>query len=263
MGITTEIPKTVQWSGKPVPVYPMQTVDFSRLLSQEPAEIEKLVKCCQDEGFFYIDLQGIDGRRMLDDQQETLKLMHRFFESPLEVKNEYGLVSPHLGYEPVGSRTGVLENTKDGYEMIKVSYLRTMCKHHVNSCPQVSRDEIQRDAPHIPRNIKNSGDIKVLENAIAGANIITKTILSALSTGLGLTGAARFENSHRNHRPSTSTLAMMHYIPSDPVTDKNIGHQKHTDISSLTLLFSEQWGLQIRPPGKALSPNAFSFLRQP
>jgi hypothetical protein len=157
----------------------------------------------------------------------------------------------------------VLENTKDGYEMIKVSCLRITCKHHVNFCPQVSRDEIQRDAPHIPRNIKNSGDIKVLENAIAGANIITKTILSALSTGLGLTGAARFENSHRNHRPSTSTLAMMHYIPSDPVTDKNIGHQKHTDISSLTLLFSEQWGLQIRPPGKTLPRDAVSFFRQP
>ncbi|KAF8850389.1 Clavaminate synthase-like protein [Acephala macrosclerotiorum] len=232
MGITTEVPKMVQWNGRQVPVYPMQTVDFSQLLSQEPAEIEKLVKCCQTEGFFYIDLQGIDGRRMLDDNQETLKLMHRFFESPLEVKNEYGLVSPHLGYEPVGSRTGVLENTKDGYEMIKVS-----------------RDEIQRDSPHIPRNIKNSGDIKVLENAIAGSNIITKTILSALSTGLGLTGAARFENTHRNHRPSTSTLAMMHYIPSNPETSKKIGHQKHTDISSLTLLFSEQWGLQIRPPG--------------
>lgn len=99
----------------------MQTIDFSRLLSQEPAEIEKLVLCCQKEGFFYIDLQGIDGRRMLDDQTETLKLMKHFFESPLEVKNEYGLVTPHLGYEPVGSRTGVLANTKDGYEVIKVS----------------------------------------------------------------------------------------------------------------------------------------------
>jgi isopenicillin N synthase-like dioxygenase len=263
MGITTEVPKTVQWNGKQVPVYPMQTVDFSRLLSQEPAEIEKLVDCCQTEGFFYIDLQGIDGRRMLDDQQETLRLMKRFFESPLEVKNEFGLVSPHLGYEPVGSRTGVLENTKDGYEMIKVSYLITIRARHVNSCPKVSRDEIQADAPHIPRNIKNSGDIKVLENAIAGSNIITKTILSALSTGLGITGAARFENTHRNHRPSTSTLAMMHYIPSDPVTDKNIGHQKHTDISSLTLLFSEQWGLQIRPPGKPPSQSNVSFLPQP
>ncbi|KAH8159150.1 hypothetical protein CIB48_g9110 [Xylaria polymorpha] len=42
---------------------------------------------------------------------------------------------------------------------------------------------------------------------------------------------------------------MMHYIPSDPRTDTNIGHQKHTDISSLTLLFSEEWGMQIRPPG--------------
>lgn len=232
MAISTEIPQTVDWQGKKVPVYPMQTIDFSRLLSQEPAEVQKLVSCCQTDGFFYIDLQGIDGRRMLDDQQETLKLMDRFFESPLEVKNQYGLIAPHLGYEPVGSRTGVLENTKDGYEMIKVS-----------------RDEIQRNSPHIPDNIKNSTDIKVLENAIAGSNIVTKAILSALSTGLGLTGAARFENSHRNHRPSTSTLAMMHYIPSDPATDKNIGHQKHTDISSLTLLFSEQWGLQIRPPG--------------
>jgi hypothetical protein len=114
---------------------------------------------------------------------------------------------------------------------------------------QVSRDEIQKNSPHIPQNIKNSTDIKVLENAIAGSNIVTKTILSALSTGLGLSGAARFENSHRNHKQSTSTLAMMHYIPCDPVTEKNIGHQKHTDISSLTLLFSQQWGLQIRPPG--------------
>ncbi|KAH9885048.1 Clavaminate synthase-like protein [Xylariomycetidae sp. FL2044] len=232
MGISTEIPQTVEWQGKQVPVYHMDTVDFSKLLSQEPAEIEKTLQCCQNEGFFYIDLAGIDGRRMLDDQQETLKLMHRFFESPEEAKNEYGLISPHLGYEPVGSRTGVLENTKDGYEMIKVS-----------------RDEIQRNNPHLPHVIKNSPDMKILENAIAGSNIITKTILSALSTALGRTGSARFENSHRNDRPSTSTLAMMHYIPSDPSKDHNVGHQKHTDISSLTLLFSEQWGLQIRPPG--------------
>jgi len=113
---------------------------------------------------------------------------------------------------------------------------------------QVSRDEVQRSSPHIPSIIKNSPDIAILENAIAGCNIVTKTILSALSTGLGLTGAARFENSHRNDRPSTTTLAMMHYVPSDPTIDQKIGHQKHTDISSLTLLFSEQWGLQIRPP---------------
>lgn len=121
---------------------------------------------------------------------------------------------------------------------------------------QVARDEIQKSSPHLPNVIKNSPDIKILENAIAGCNIITKTILSSLSSGLGLTGAARFENTHRNDRPSTTTLAMMHYIPSDPAAQK-IGHQKHTDISSLTLLFSEEWGLQIRPPGA----REFGFVR--
>jgi isopenicillin N synthase-like dioxygenase len=166
MGITTEVPKTVQWNGKQVPVYPMQTVDFSQLLSQEPAEIEKLVRCCQTEGFFYIDLQGIDGRRMLDDQQETLALMHRFFESPLEVKNEYGLVSPHLGYEPVGSRTGVLENTKDGYEMIKVSYLSdtvTIRERHVNSfhrCPEMRSKETHPTSPATSRTAETSRSSK-------------------------------------------------------------------------------------------------------
>ncbi|RDL38509.1 Uncharacterized protein BP5553_02849 [Venustampulla echinocandica] len=231
MAISTEVPETVQWNGKSVPVYPMETISFERLLSQEPAELEKILSCCNTEGFFYLDLQGIDGRRMLEDQKKTLELMHHFFGSPIEAKNQYGLVTPHLGYEPVGSRTGVFENTKDGYEMIKVS-----------------RDEIQRDGPHLPSIIKNSPSIAILENAIADCNIATKTILSALSTALGLTGAARFENSHRNDKPSTTTLSMMHYIPTDP-SDKQIGHQKHTDISSLTLLFSEQWGLQIRPPG--------------
>ncbi|RYP92842.1 hypothetical protein DL770_001013 [Monosporascus sp. CRB-9-2] len=232
MAPSTEIPQTVQWNGRTVPVYPMETVDYSRLLSQEPEEVEKVLRCCQKEGYFYLDLSGIDGRRMLEDQKETLELMYRFFGSPLEAKNQFGLVAPHLGYEPIGSRNGVLENTRDGYEMIKVS-----------------RDEIQKDYPHIPDVIKNSPDIKTLENAIAGSNVVTKVILSALSTAMGLTGAERFENSHRNERPSTSTLAMMHYIPSDPAADLNVGHQKHTDISSLTLLFAEQWGLQVRPPG--------------
>jgi hypothetical protein len=32
-------------------------------------------------------------------------------------------------YEPVGSRTGVLENTKDGYEMIKVREPQTATNH--------------------------------------------------------------------------------------------------------------------------------------
>jgi isopenicillin N synthase-like dioxygenase len=196
MAPTIEPPQTVEWQGKSVPVWPMQTVDYGLLLSQDPAEVDKVLNACLDDGYFYLDLQSIDGRRMLGDREETLKLMHRFFEKPIEHKNQYGLISSHLGYEPVGNRTGAFgAGTKDGYEMLKVS-----------------RDEIQRGSPKVPDVIKNNGDLQVLENAIGSCNTITKVILSALSTGMNLTGAARFENSHRNDRPSTTTVSLVVFI---------------------------------------------------
>lgn len=230
--MTADILHHVTWNGEQVPVYDMDTIDFGKVISSEPAELQRLVKCCQEKGYFYLDLKGIDGKRVLEDQKSTLDVMYRFFDQPVEAKNQFGLVSPHLGYEPIGSRNGVLKDTRDGYEMIKVS-----------------RDEIQKALPHVPDVLKESADLKALENAIASCNIVSKAVLTGLSTALGLTGEERFENRHRNERPSTTTLAMMHYIPANPSQDKHVGHQKHTDISSLTLLFAEQWGLQIRPPG--------------
>jgi isopenicillin N synthase-like dioxygenase len=192
MAPVIEPPQTVEWQGKQVPVWPMQTINYALLLSQDPAEVDKVLNACLEEGYFYLDLESIDGGRMLGDQQETLKLMKRFFEAPIEQKNEYGLIASHLGYEPVGSRTGAFgAGTKDGYEMLKVS-----------------RDEIQRGSPKVPQPIKNNGDLRILENTIGSCNTITKVILSALSTGMNLTGAARFENSHRNDRPSTTTVIL-------------------------------------------------------
>lgn len=114
---------------------------------------------------------------------------------------------------------------------------------------QVSREEIRTSSPNLPSIVHNADDIKTFSDFIAGSNIITKTMLSCLSSALGLNGEARFESMHRNEHKSKSALAMMCYLPGDVKTSKEIGHQKHTDIGSLTLLFSEQWGLQILPPG--------------
>lgn len=83
--------RTVQFEGKDAPVANLETVDFEKLLSNEPDEVNKLLRCCQVEGFFYLDLRGIDGRRTIDDQQRLLGLMARFFHSSFEEKNEIGL----------------------------------------------------------------------------------------------------------------------------------------------------------------------------
>lgn len=99
-------PQTVEWNGQKVPVWGMQTINYGLLLSQNPSEIDKVVNACLEDGYFYLDLQGIDGRRMLADQKETLKLMKRFFDAPIEQKNEFGLISSHLGYVVVSPSRG-------------------------------------------------------------------------------------------------------------------------------------------------------------
>lgn len=83
-------------------------------------------------------------------------------------------------------------------------------------------------------------------NFIERSQYVTTTLLSCLSDALGLEGSARFENSHRDGEPTNTTLVMLKYPRNSNST--NIGHNKHTDIGSVTFLFSSQWGLQVVTP---------------
>lgn len=113
------------------------------------------------------------------------------------------------------------------------------------------------DKLNVPSILNNDDDLKVMRDFAGSANIITKTLLSCLSNALGLTGKDRFEAYHRNWQETNSTLAMFRYIPGDEGKTETCGHQQHTDIGSLTLLFSEQWGLQVQPANKPGAPFEF------
>lgn len=89
--------KPIEFQGRPLQIAQLGVIDFSRLLSQEPLELEKLVHLCKTEGFFYLNLQDIDGRRMLDDKARLLKVMEKFFTSSHDEKNEIGLPSQEHG----------------------------------------------------------------------------------------------------------------------------------------------------------------------
>lgn len=52
---------------KQVPIYLMDTVDFSTVRSQGPPELEILLTYhCKEDGFICLDLKSVDGRRFLD-----------------------------------------------------------------------------------------------------------------------------------------------------------------------------------------------------
>jgi isopenicillin N synthase-like dioxygenase len=82
---------------------------------------------------------------------------------------------------------------------------------------------------------------------ISGTHSIALKLLECLSTGMGLTGATRFENSHRADVPARTTMILFRH-PRELEQGGGLDHNMHTNIGSLTLLFCETFGLQVCSP---------------
>lgn len=82
---------------------------------------------------------------------------------------------------------------------------------------------------------------------ITATHDITQLILEALSAALGLKGLKDFRAFHRDGRPSLSTMSVFRYPKQDDIKE-GVGHNKHTDLGTLTFLLTEQWGLQVLSP---------------
>lgn len=100
-------------------------------------------------------------------------------------------------------------------------------------------------APQLPGTVKKNVDL--FDSFISGSHTVVLKILESLSTGLGLTGDLRFEEKHRTDVPARTTMVLFRY-PRQVHEGAGIGHNMHTDIGSLTLLFCADYGLQILHP---------------
>lgn len=108
---------------------------------------------------------------------------------------------------------------------------------------QISRREFLKGSVDIATSVSSQSGC--FFSFIDNAHAITVMILSRLSSELGLTLPSRFEAHHDDAGPSTSTLGLLRYPKHDKNTaSSNVGHNKHTDVGSLTFLLARQWGLQ-------------------
>jgi isopenicillin N synthase-like dioxygenase len=99
--------------------------------------------------------------------------------------------------------------------------------------------------PQLPVTVKEHMDL--FDNFISVSHAVVIKLLERLSTALGLVGELRFEERHRADVPSRTTIVLFRY-PRQVVEGGGIGHNMHTDIGSLTLLFCQDYGLQILSP---------------
>ena len=83
--------------GSPVNIAPLETIDFSRIATKEPAEAAKLLKAAQSDGFFYLDLQNDVADLMLAERRNIVHIMEKYFDQPFEVKMKDDRGLPNCG----------------------------------------------------------------------------------------------------------------------------------------------------------------------
>ena len=130
-------------NGEEVEIAPLVTIDFHKLIEGDPTEADRLLESCENDGFFYLNLQGPHpSSKILNDQNALLEVMRNYFVQPEEIKEEDNIESMtdgcvaftmtsnwHLAYgvlrfKPVGTFAGVKRNSRDCYETLRVIIIR-------------------------------------------------------------------------------------------------------------------------------------------
>ena len=106
------------------------------------------------------------------------------------------------------------------------------------------RDKMAQKNLVLPDPLRDCSEL--LERFSACCDMALQTMLSCLSDALELDRANRFENSHRIGEPSDCGLLLVSQPCKSKLTD--VTDSTHTDTGSLTLLFCEQWAVQIELP---------------
>ena len=81
---STAIHNTATIGGSQVDVVSLETIDYGRLASKEPAEVEKLLHASQMPGFFHLDFQNEPTKEVLTGLRDVYAVAEKYFDEPPE-----------------------------------------------------------------------------------------------------------------------------------------------------------------------------------
>ncbi|ETS86509.1 hypothetical protein PFICI_00337 [Pestalotiopsis fici W106-1] len=201
------------------------------------SEQSNLLQACIEDGFFYLDFTQSSHSKVLDEVESVFNLSKDLFDYPLDIKTLFDVdrISDLKvnGYKPKGRNIVNKSGKSDGFE----SWVLPR-----NGLLQLSEDPF----PYPPVIAKSIGHLRSL---IKGINSAAHVILSSLSSSLSLPEGQRLEDFQGLSRPSPDILRLLRYH-ADPDASC-VPQTPHTDLGSLTFVFSTTPGLQVLPAGVA------------
>ncbi|KAI9805949.1 MAG: hypothetical protein M1825_000563 [Sarcosagium campestre] len=223
----TELPSDVV-------VASLATISLERLRAGDQNEAKKLFEACKNSGFFYLDLQTSNDNGILKTINDMFALDKDLYDLDDEEKIKYDVDKLSKlklnGYKPVGRNFGGIKGKRDGFETYAIPKDGLMGFEEF-AHPAVIDQYWQ-----------------TLQDFNSNMHVVIKAILSSLSTSLELAPDGRFEDFHRPHVPSPDIVRLLKYH-AQPIEERGAAHTPHTDLGSLTILFTKQPGLQILAPG--------------
>ncbi|KAG8170160.1 hypothetical protein KVR01_000905 [Diaporthe batatas] len=215
------------------PLATLRTITFANLLDRDPIEMTKLIRACEEVGFFYLKLTCPGSQNILQNLEELSSTMREWFSQDEDTKLKTATISNSHGYKPLGQHAGI-GATRDGWEALKIGSSELSGRW---ALPSVVRDRAEK-----------------FSEFHSECHYVTKILLDCISSKLGLLGQESLQQYHRNDAPSKSSLFFIHY-PAMDLSQGSLGQNQHTDIGSLTLLFAQQWGLQVLCPVNFVCPE--------
>ncbi|CAG8979447.1 hypothetical protein HYALB_00012946 [Hymenoscyphus albidus] len=222
------------------------TVSFNQLLEGNENESEKLYDACRKHGFFLLDLRDTtDGERLLEDAEMMFGINEATLSLDSETLEKYKFNPPEslTGYKSAGQI-----KTDDGYmdttEMYNISQddiLHTSGSKHDN--PQTI--EIKRD------------QCRDFFNHAYAAIVV---IFSHLDKRLGLSPGTLASLCPQTELSHTS-LRMLLTLPSSDASASPVTLGGHTDIGTITMIFTTAGGLQVLPAGAENVNDNWKFIR--
>ncbi|KAL9608999.1 MAG: hypothetical protein Q9167_006208 [Letrouitia subvulpina] len=227
----------------------LEKIDCASLRNGGIEEGTKLLRACRNDGFFYLDIGTQDG--FLQAAEDIYSLERDLFNLPEEILREYDidkLGNGKLnGYKPLGRNRGGLDNGKDGFE----SY--ALPKDGILSL-------VSNDFPRPEIVTQYLPSLRIFATAVVYA---AQTIFIALTRLLNLPrDSPTLQSLHRSQVCNSDIIRLLKYRKLSP-SEQGAPHIAHTDIGSLTFLFTKQPGLQVQrsagwewvapaPPGSAI-----------
>jgi isopenicillin N synthase-like dioxygenase len=215
----------------------LRSISLYELEAGSQSEQDRLLQACIQDGFFCLDLTHPSFSTLLDDVESVFKVSREMFDYPTEIKELFDVdrVSQGLkvnGYKPKGRNVVSKTGSRDGFE----SWVLPR-----NGLMQLSNEPFS----HPPAVADNLGPLTGL---VGGLNSAACTILAALSRSLSIPIGQHFEDFQRPNCPSPDILRLLKYHANPQTTD--VPQTPHTDLGSLTFVFSDMPGLQVLPVGK-------------